>query len=76
MKKLIIIPAYNEEGNIERTVNNIKENAPEFDYVQRGTDITYEHISGMQVHYNLAVSFVDFRLPFFVHLSFGVRRIF
>ncbi len=33
MKKLIIIPAYNEEGNIERTVNNIKENAPEFDYV-------------------------------------------
>lgn len=37
--------------------------APEFDYVQRGTDITYEHISCMQVHYNLAVSFVDFRLP-------------
>ena len=37
--------------------------APEFDYVQRGTDITYEHNSGMQVHYNLTVSFVDFRLP-------------
>lgn len=37
--------------------------APEFDYVQRGTDITYEHISGMQVHYSLSVSFVDFRLP-------------
>lgn len=38
--------------------------APEFDYVQRGTDITYMHNSGMQVHYSLAVSFVDFRLPF------------
>ena len=37
--------------------------APEVDYVQRGTDITYEHISGMQVHYNLAVSFVDLRIP-------------
>ncbi len=33
MKKLIIIPAFNEEGNIVKTVNNIKENAPEFDYV-------------------------------------------
>lgn len=38
--------------------------APEFDYVQRGTDITYTHNSGMQVHYNLSPSFVDFRLPF------------
>ena len=38
--------------------------APEFDYVQRGTDITYEHISGMQVHYAMSVAFVDFRIPF------------
>ena len=37
--------------------------APEFDYVQRGTDITYMHYSDMEVHYNLSVSFVDFRLP-------------
>ena len=37
--------------------------APEFDYVKRGTDITYEHNSGMNVHYNLAVSFVDLRIP-------------
>ncbi len=37
--------------------------APEFDYVQRGTDITYEHISGVQVHYALSVSYVDFRIP-------------
>ena len=33
MKKLIIIPAYNESANIEKTVRRIKERAPEFDYV-------------------------------------------
>ena len=33
MKKLIIIPAYNESENIEKTIAAIRENAPEFDYV-------------------------------------------
>ena len=33
MKKLAIIPAYNEEGNIEKTVRDIEQNAPGFDYV-------------------------------------------
>ena len=33
MKKLIIIPAYNEEENIEETVESIKRDAPGFDYV-------------------------------------------
>ncbi|MCR5587876.1 MAG: glycosyltransferase family 2 protein [Lachnospiraceae bacterium] len=33
MKKLIIIPAYNESGNIVKTIGNIKEFAPDFDYV-------------------------------------------
>ena len=33
MRKLIIIPAYNESENIEKTVQMIKENAPGFDYV-------------------------------------------
>lgn len=33
MKKLIIIPAYNESSNIENTIFAIKEYAPEFDYV-------------------------------------------
>lgn len=33
MKKLIIIPAFNEEANIENTVRDIEENAEGFDYV-------------------------------------------
>lgn len=33
MKKLIIIPAFNEEGNLEKTIKDIIENAPDFDYV-------------------------------------------
>ena len=33
MKRLVIIPAYNEAGNIIRTVEDIRENAPSFDYV-------------------------------------------
>ena len=33
MRGLVIIPAYNEEGAIINTVENIKKNAPSFDYV-------------------------------------------
>ncbi|MBQ8951497.1 MAG: glycosyltransferase family 2 protein [Eubacterium sp.] len=33
MKKLVIIPAYNESLNIEKTVKDVTENAPDFDYV-------------------------------------------
>ena len=33
MKTLIIIPAYNEGENIERVVNNLIENFPQYDYV-------------------------------------------
>ena len=29
----IIIPAYNEAGNIEKVVNNLIENYPQYDYV-------------------------------------------
>lgn len=32
-KVLIVIPAYNEEENIERVVNNLEENYKEYDYV-------------------------------------------
>ena len=33
MKSIVIIPAYNEEKSIVKTVNDIKENAKGFDYV-------------------------------------------
>ena len=33
MKKLVIIPAYNEQESILETIKDIKINAPEFDYV-------------------------------------------
>ena len=33
MKKIAVIPAYNEAGNIEKTVQDIIENAPSFDYL-------------------------------------------
>lgn len=33
MKTLIIIPAYNEQDNIKRVVDNLEENYPQFDYI-------------------------------------------
>ena len=33
MKKLAIIPAYNEKQSIIFTVEDIKKNAPDFDYI-------------------------------------------
>lgn len=33
MKKLVIIPAFNERDSIVSTIADIKENAPEFDYI-------------------------------------------
>ena len=33
MKRLIIIPAYNEGENIKKTIDNIIESAPNFDYI-------------------------------------------
>lgn len=33
MKKLVIIPAYNEEGGIRKTVQDVLTHAPDFDYV-------------------------------------------
>lgn len=37
--------------------------APEAVYVQRGTDMTYEHRTGAQVHYTMSASYADVRLP-------------
>lgn len=33
MKKIVIIPAYNEQNNITEVIYDIRENAPDFDYV-------------------------------------------
>lgn len=33
MKTLLVIPAYNEEGSLERVIDNLMENYPEYDYV-------------------------------------------
>ena len=59
MKKLVIIPAYNEEGNLEKTINDITENAPGFDYViinDCSTDNTLEMCRHHGFHYlNLPV---------------------
>ena len=33
MKTLVVIPAYNEALNIEKTVHDLEVNAPEVDYV-------------------------------------------
>lgn len=49
MKKLAIIPAYNEEESILRTVRDLEENAPDFDFVvinDRSGDHTLEMCRG------------------------------
>lgn len=50
MKKIVIIPAYNEEGGIVKTVTDVMENAKDFDYVvindcskDNTLEICYEH---------------------------------
>ena len=42
--------------------------SPEVVYLQRGTDISYEHYSGSKVHYTMSAHFVDFRLPLEIRL--------
>lgn len=50
---------------VEIPVGNSLIIAPEAMYVQRGTDIEYEHKpSGTNVHYTMNVSYADLRLPF------------
>lgn len=53
-KILIIIPAYNEAGNIEEVVNNIVHNYPQYDYivVNDGSNDATEEIC-IRNHYNL-----------------------
>lgn len=60
MKKLVIIPAYNESKSIQKAVKDIRENAPEFDYVvvnDCSTDETLEICRENNLNYvNLSVN--------------------
>ncbi|MCI8326672.1 MAG: glycosyltransferase family 2 protein, partial [Lachnospiraceae bacterium] len=50
-KKLVIIPAYNEEGNIIKTVTDVQKYAPSFDYIvvnDCSTDQTLEICKGQE----------------------------
>lgn len=44
-------------------MGNVFALSPEFVYLKRGTDISYEHRSGSKVNYSMSVHYVDFRLP-------------
>lgn len=63
MKNIIIIPAYNESGNIENTIKDITENAKDFDYIivnDCSTDDTLEicrknHFSYINLPINLGI---------------------
>ena len=64
---LIIIPAYNEEENIERVVERLRQNFPQYDYVvvndgskDRTAEICREHgynLVDLPVNMGLAGSF-------------------
>lgn len=60
MKKLVIIPAYNECGSIQRAVDDIREHAPGFDYVvinDCSTDSTLDICRKNNLNYvNLSVN--------------------
>lgn len=60
MKKLVIIPAYNEAGSIQKAVEDIREHAPGFDYVvinDCSTDETLEICRKFKLnHVNLSVN--------------------
>lgn len=48
--------------------------SPEVVYVQRGTNMEYEHRTGSKVHYSISTSYVDLRIPF--ELAWEVRPYF
>ncbi len=60
MKKLVVIPAYNESENIVNTVKDILDNAPDYDYVvinDCSTDHTLEVLKSNNINYlNLPIN--------------------
>ena len=61
MRTLVLIPAYNEEKNLERVIENLKKKAPQFDYIiinDGSTDHTEKLCRKKQYHYiSLPVGF-------------------
>lgn len=53
---------------VDIPMGNVLVLSPEVVYLQRGTDISYEHYSSAQVHYAMSVHYVDFRLPLEIRL--------
>ena len=53
---------------VDIPMGNVLALSPEVVYLQRGTDISYEHYSGSKVHYTMSVHFADFRLPLEIRL--------
>ena len=54
MKKLIIIPAFNEEKNLLKVIGDIREHAPDYDYVvinDASTDQTKRICEEHQIHF-------------------------
>lgn len=48
---------------VDIPINETMSFVPEVVYVQRGTDMRYEHRTGAQVHYKISVAYLDLRLP-------------
>ena len=59
---------------VDIPLNEAMSFAPEVVYVQRGTDMCYEHRTGAQVHYSISVAYIDLRLP--VELYWPVKPYF
>ena len=68
MKTLVIIPAYNEEGNIENTIRDLKENASDCDFVVIN-DCSKDNTKKILLQNN--INFVD--LPINLGIGGGVQ---
>jgi len=82
--KLIIVPAYNEQGNIERVIADIRENAPGWDYIivnDCSTDDTLEvcrrnHFKYLNFPVNLGIGGAvqaGYRYAFYHGYSYAVQ---
>lgn len=84
MKLLLIIPAYNEEDNIVRVVENIRENYPFYDYVvindgstDRTSAICHKkgyHIVDLPVNLGLAGAFqTGMKYAYYQHYDYAIQ---